>query len=135
MVQVQCFKEESKLETSFCQLFPNLKHHLFRFIQKRASGGIWTLAHWMRQFVMRHPEYKKDSVVNEEICYDLVKTMDDIAQGRAHCPCLLGNFRTKSNVNIPDAFEIAENMYRNYVKQQQTVNGIVKEDVALKIVA
>jgi glutamate--cysteine ligase catalytic subunit len=95
-----------------------------RFIQRRASGTIWTLAHWMRQFVTRHPSYKKDSVVTDEINYDLVKTMDDIAQGRAHCPCLLGNFRTKSNVAIPSAFEIAENMYRNYVARQQSVNGV-----------
>lgn len=57
----------------------------FRFIQLRASGKICTLAHWMRRFVITHPAYKKDSVVSEEINYDLVKTMGDIAQGRMLC--------------------------------------------------
>lgn len=86
----------------------------FRFIKQRASGQLWTLAHWMREFVQRHPSYNKDSVVNEEINYDLLKTMDDIAQGRAHCPCLLGTFRTKAQIGIPDAVDKAEMMYSNY---------------------
>lgn len=43
------------------------------FIQQRASGKIYTLAHWMRNFVDRHPCYKKDSHVNNEIIYDMLK--------------------------------------------------------------
>ena len=43
------------------------------FIQKRASGEIFTLAHWMRAFVAGHPSYKKDSHVNDEIIYDMLK--------------------------------------------------------------
>ncbi|KAE9547162.1 hypothetical protein FO519_009626 [Halicephalobus sp. NKZ332] len=63
------------------------------FIQKRASGEICTLAHWMRAFVARHPSYKKDSHVNDEIIYDMLKKMDEISRGNSHCKNLLGKFR------------------------------------------
>jgi len=43
--------------------------------QKRASGEIWTLAHWIRNFVRSHADYKFDSVVSERINYDLIKTV------------------------------------------------------------
>merc|ERR1711979_88338 len=42
------------------------------FIHKRASGQLMTPAAWMRKFVRNHPAYKGDSVVNEEIAYDLM---------------------------------------------------------------
>lgn len=41
-------------------------------IRKRASGELWTAAKWIRHYVATHPEYKKDSVVSEEIAHDLV---------------------------------------------------------------
>lgn len=43
------------------------------FIQKRASGEIYTLAHWMREFVTTHKEYKQDSHVPDSIVYDMLK--------------------------------------------------------------
>lgn len=42
------------------------------FIRKRATGEILTGAMWMREFVMNHPLYKHDSVVSEEIAYDML---------------------------------------------------------------
>lgn len=45
-------------------------------IRKRADGTLWTTAKWIRNFVSNHPEYKKDSVVNETINYDLVKAAE-----------------------------------------------------------
>jgi glutamate--cysteine ligase catalytic subunit len=50
-------------------------------IRKRASGQLWTGAKWIRHFVQSHPEYKKDSVVTEKICYDLVKAVETITKG------------------------------------------------------
>lgn len=41
-------------------------------IRDRASGRLWTAAKWIREFVKEHPEYKQDSVVNEQINHDLV---------------------------------------------------------------
>lgn len=48
-------------------------------IRKRADGTLWTGARWMREFVASHPGYKHDSVVSEEICFDLVKAVDEMA--------------------------------------------------------
>ncbi|PYI06026.1 glutamate-cysteine ligase Gcs1 [Aspergillus sclerotiicarbonarius CBS 121057] len=47
-------------------------------IRKRANGKLWTGAKWIREFVASHPGYKHDSVVSEEICYDLVKAVDEM---------------------------------------------------------
>lgn len=47
-------------------------------IRKRADGTLWTGAKWIREFVAKHPSYKQDSVVSEEICYDLVKAVEEV---------------------------------------------------------
>ncbi|GKZ27789.1 Zn finger-containing GTPase-Activating Protein for ARF [Aspergillus brasiliensis] len=47
-------------------------------IRKRANGTLWTGAKWIREFFASHPGYKHDSVVSEEICYDLVKAVDEM---------------------------------------------------------
>lgn len=49
-------------------------------IRKRANGTYWTAAKWIRNFVQTHPDYKKDSVVSEEITYDLVKAAEQITK-------------------------------------------------------
>jgi glutamate--cysteine ligase catalytic subunit len=49
-------------------------------IRKRANGTYWTAAKWIREFVKTHPEYKKDSVVSDEITYDLVKQVERITE-------------------------------------------------------
>lgn len=41
-------------------------------IRKRASGELVTTARWIRDFVAAHPDYKKDSVVDEKINKDLI---------------------------------------------------------------
>ncbi|OJJ60555.1 hypothetical protein ASPSYDRAFT_87136 [Aspergillus sydowii CBS 593.65] len=48
-------------------------------IRKRANGTLWTGAKWIREFVAKHPAYKHDSAVPEEICYDLVKAVDEMS--------------------------------------------------------
>lgn len=49
-------------------------------IRGRASGELWTAAKWIREYVRGHREYKLDSVVNEEICYDLVQAVEMITR-------------------------------------------------------
>lgn len=49
-------------------------------IRKRASGKLWTGAKWIRHFVRNHAEYRKDSVVGERICYDLLKAVEQITR-------------------------------------------------------
>lgn len=64
-------------------------------IRKRADGTLWTGARWIREFVAKHPSYKHDSAVSEEICYDLVKAVEDMTgkegqQGSVGWELLLG---------------------------------------------
>lgn len=49
-------------------------------IRKRADGTLWTGARWIREFVMSHPDYKHDSVVSSEICYDLVQAVREMTE-------------------------------------------------------
>jgi len=65
------------------------------FIEHRARGDLVTPATWMRNFVRNHPAYKGDSVVTDEIAYDLMTACRDIGEGRLHVPELLGNVTIK----------------------------------------
>lgn len=49
-------------------------------IRKRADGTLWNNAKWIRHFVRNHADYKSDSVVTEEMEYDLVKAAERIAR-------------------------------------------------------
>ncbi|KAF2122949.1 glutamate-cysteine ligase-domain-containing protein [Lophiotrema nucula] len=49
-------------------------------IRKRADGTYWTAAKWIREFVRKHPKYQHDSVVDDEISFDLVKAAEQITQ-------------------------------------------------------
>lgn len=94
-----------------------------KLISRRASGQIDTTASWIRRFIQQHPAYKyykysyffekdslkldfsfrHDSVVNDEINYDLLMTADGIQSGRISCPqllgdCLLANSKTKESI-------------------------------------
>jgi glutamate--cysteine ligase catalytic subunit len=62
-------------------------------IEKRAKGELLTPATWMRNFVRSHPAYKGDSVVSEEIAYDLMIACKEIGEGTRHEPSLLGDLR------------------------------------------
>ena len=47
-------------------------------IKLRAKGQLQTPAAWIRRFITSHPAYKHDSVVSDEINYDLVKAIDEM---------------------------------------------------------
>lgn len=64
-------------------------------ISKRASGDLMTAAAWMRKFVREHPNYKFDSVVPDDIAYDLLRKCDELASGTTSIPELTGNFIKK----------------------------------------
>lgn len=49
------------------------------FLSKRANGTIPTDAKFIRDFVTQHTAYEKDSIVNNEVCFDLLKMLEDLA--------------------------------------------------------
>jgi len=59
---------------------------VFYLIGFSSKGVLLTNASWIRQFVLSHPLYKQDSIVSEEIQYDLIKKMQQIENGLEDCP-------------------------------------------------
>ncbi|KAF7977807.1 hypothetical protein HWV62_2725 [Athelia sp. TMB] len=59
------------------------------FIKQRSNGSLQTPATWIRNFIRSHPKYKFDSVVSEEINYDLVVAVDEIVKGTRRDSSLL----------------------------------------------
>lgn len=53
-------------------------------------GSLKTTATYIREFVRSHPDYKFDSVVSQEINYDLIKRIDAIERGEVVEDSLLG---------------------------------------------
>lgn len=74
------------------------------FIEKRASGELVTPATWMRNYVRNHPSYKGDSVVSDEIAYDLMLACRDIGEGKLHIPELLGDVKIE-RINAEGAYD------------------------------
>ena len=62
-----------------------------------------TAAHWIRHFVRTHPSYKFDSVVSQEICYDLLKKCEKISSGEEPCPELFADPNTKTCAYVSDS--------------------------------
>ncbi|CAG8680374.1 5799_t:CDS:10, partial [Cetraspora pellucida] len=71
-----------------CQLGKYLE-----FVSRRAKGKIQTTATWIRNFVQSHPKYNNDSIVSQEINYDLVKMVEKIQNGQVVVPELLDCFK------------------------------------------
>ncbi|KDQ08172.1 hypothetical protein BOTBODRAFT_118965 [Botryobasidium botryosum FD-172 SS1] len=47
-------------------------------IKRRGNGSLCTTATWIRNFIRAHPAYANDSVVTEEINYDLITALEQI---------------------------------------------------------
>jgi glutamate--cysteine ligase catalytic subunit len=64
-----------------------------------------TNATWMRHFVKNHPAYKHDSVVTDEIAYDLLWQMKKITNDEDHCPEVLPRMLSKTTLDVSIAVE------------------------------
>ena len=71
----------------------------------RCAGSLVTTASWMRRYVRSHPSYKFDSVISQEINYDLMKAVDAIERGDRKEPDLLPESYTGSEFREGDAFK------------------------------
>ncbi len=60
-------------------------------LKKRASGQLKTNAKYMRDFVLSHPDYKKDSKVSEIVQYDMLKKIKKISAGESFPDELYGD--------------------------------------------
>ena len=60
-------------------------------IANKASGKILTTAQWIREFVRNQPSYRFDSVISDEINYNLLVEIDKITKGEKICEKLIGD--------------------------------------------
>ncbi|KAI0645912.1 glutamate-cysteine ligase catalytic subunit [Trametes meyenii] len=58
-------------------------------VRRRTNGTLRTAASWIRDFVRSHPAYKFDSVVSQEVNYDLMVAVDEIERGLRKAPDFL----------------------------------------------
>ena len=68
-------------EVSFKFFNSNILDEYLNFISRKAKGELWTDAKYVRNFVLNHPKYNKDSILTEEINYDLIKHILKIQRG------------------------------------------------------
>ena len=71
----------------------------WKLLSQRASGKVNTNAHWMREFILRHPDYKQDSRVPDTAVYDLMVAIDKIQKGEKKEPAMYvdGGIKTKTS--------------------------------------
>jgi len=86
------------------------------FITKRVTGELVTPATWMRNFVKNHESYKSDSVVTEDIGYDLMVACKQIGEGTLHVPELLGDMKIKP-VSTEGAYDVKLESRRAHNRQ------------------
>ncbi|KAJ9467327.1 Glutamate--cysteine ligase [Diplonema papillatum] len=58
-------------------------------LRRRANGSLKTTARYLRDMVLEHPTYNKDSKVTKEICFDMCKLASDMAAGKLFPDSLL----------------------------------------------
>jgi len=63
----------------------------------------------MRYIVTNHPAYKHDSVVTDEIAYDLLWEMKKISTGEEECARVLPHMSSKTTLDISAAVEKENN--------------------------
>ncbi|KAG8708676.1 hypothetical protein FRC09_001097 [Ceratobasidium sp. 395] len=68
-------------------------------IKRRADGSLLTPATWIRNFIRSHPKYQFDSVVSQEINYDLINALDQIERGEKDAPDLLPSYYVGSKLD------------------------------------
>ena len=67
-----------------------------RLIVDRSRGHLMTNAAWMRQQILSHPAYAKDSVVTQEIAFDVLQRCRAVSEGKDAAPKLLGTYASGS---------------------------------------
>jgi len=76
MSQVEDFLRDQELSASTNCMLVNY----FKLIRERASGKLKTNARFIREFILKHSDYKGDSRISERITYDLLNEVRDIQQ-------------------------------------------------------
>jgi len=88
------------------------------------AGRLKTTAKWMRDFVLQHPSYNHDSVVSEQICYDLVAACSEITNGTRDEPTLVFDHVSRTAPNLPTAMQHND----QHLADMAAKRGVVRVD-------
>ncbi|SBT70961.1 gamma-glutamylcysteine synthetase, putative [Plasmodium malariae] len=106
------YVEEQYNEGALTQTAKNKIDEYIEFIKLRSCGKICTGAAYLRNFIMNHPSYEKNSYINSKINYDICKLIADIGKGLIIPQELLGVFVDPYKERIKsDLRQINESQY------------------------
>lgn len=71
-------------------------------LSDRAAGKLPTTAHYLRDLVQRHPQYRGDGRLTAAIADDLLRHCDDVGMGRVAAPALYGARAKVKNLDEVD---------------------------------
>ncbi|PFH38557.1 glutamate-cysteine ligase, catalytic subunit domain-containing protein [Besnoitia besnoiti] len=74
----------------------------FDFLRHRTQGIIPTDAAFLRACLAAHPDYKRDSVVSQKVCFAVCDLAVKIGQGTARVPELFGPFADRVGMRVSD---------------------------------
>jgi len=89
IMPIVCHYVESFDDGSNTELILKIKRYL-KLISDRAALKVKTTARFIRDFVDKHPAYRHDSVVNDEVAYDLLQLIDKISKSETITSELIG---------------------------------------------
>ncbi|RHW69459.1 gamma-glutamylcysteine synthetase [Trypanosoma brucei equiperdum] len=86
---VRRYLEEENIQSDVVEGYLN-------FISKRACGEIPTAAQYLRNFVKKHPDYREDSRLTEQIAHDVVNHVHQLACGGNASESMIGAYKLGS---------------------------------------
>lgn len=87
----------------------------------RAKGEVKTGARLIREFVLKHPAYKQDSIVSSEIAFDLVKSIMEYSSNLPDRPLL--EYQFQNELRLP-AREVGAGSEIKYKAQTRMMSEI-----------
>jgi hypothetical protein len=70
------------------------------FVGQRAAGQLKTTARWLREQALAHPDYRRDSIVTDDMCHDLMARCAAVASGALAAPELLPSIVTENMCHV-----------------------------------
>lgn len=68
----------AKLQEELMMKNRKLQDEVVAFVKSKVNGECKTLARWIREFMMNHPDYKSNSIITHNMNYDLITKLIDI---------------------------------------------------------
>uniref|UniRef100_A0A8C9HJ80 Glutamate--cysteine ligase n=1 Tax=Piliocolobus tephrosceles TaxID=591936 RepID=A0A8C9HJ80_9PRIM len=117
----------------------NKIYEYIEFVKLRCSGEISTGAAFLRNFILNHPQYEKNSYINKQINYDITKQIADIGKGLIVPQQLLGVFvdpykeRIKNNIRQINESQYLKSLAYTFISgedytQYLLLNETIKHD-------